>query len=62
MLEKATVVLNLVAAITMMVTAIYVVTVFSTVISPSVKVLIGMVVMVYAFKQIDLSSNRANKN
>lgn len=62
MLEKATVVLNLVAAITLMVTAVYVVTVFSTVISPSVKVLIGMVVTVYAFKQIDQCSNRANKN
>ena len=62
MLEKATVVLNLVAAISLMVTAVYVVTVFSTVISPSVKVLIGMVVLVYSFKQIDLCSNRANKN
>jgi len=62
MLEKATVVLNLVAAISLMVTAVYVVTVFSTVISPSVKVLIGMVVTVYSFKQIDLYSNRANKN
>lgn len=62
MLEKATTLLNVVAAITMMVTAVYVITVFSTVISPGVKVLIGMVVMVYSFKQIDLSSNRANKN
>jgi hypothetical protein len=62
MLEKATALLNAVAALAIMATGLYVVTAFSDVISPSAEALIGMVVMVYSYKQVDVFANRVNKN
>lgn len=62
MLQRATVVLNLVAAVTMVLTAIYVFIVFSDIVSPGARMMIGFGAFVYSTRQIQAAGNSGNKN
>jgi hypothetical protein len=62
MLERLTMLLNVVAAIIMLLTGIYLIYTFSDIFSPGAKVMIGAGVMLYSFKQVEVTARGANKN
>jgi len=62
MLQRATIALNVVAAVTMVITAIYIFVVFHDVVSPAARMIIGLGVFAYSAMQFQVAGKAANKN
>jgi uncharacterized protein YhhL (DUF1145 family) len=62
MLRRATILLNVAAAVLVLMTGLYVLIVFGDLFSPSAKMMIGMGVMMYSGGQLRSSERCSNKN
>ncbi len=62
MLERATLLLNAVTVVTMILTGLYVLVAFDDLFSGGAKALIVVGISVYSLKQLDVFSKQGNKN